>query len=456
MRASRLPGTLAGALALAAAALPGFAREGGASPAADDDPLLRRLDAQEERIRELERRLAESESRASGAPSPAAIDEAVARYLAEEGRGGEGDGAYLVGRVERPANDRFRFGVYTSVLYRAPDDAAEHGSFDAYRMVPQFSFDAAPGVEFATEIEFERGGADASFLEDNEILVEYAEVRFEVSEAFVARAGILLIPFLRYNLYHDDPIWNLQDRPFTATRIFRAALQQPGVGAEGVVPFGEGHSFNWNAALTNGPDDGVDNSGWGGARQGFKEDNNDDKTLWVRAGVAPRVPFLDAADLGASFATGKLNDSGTGSVRMTGFGFDGKVTKDRFDFIFEWTRFDYDRPSTQSAAAFPHGTEGAFFQLDTRLLRGLPATDSGLLGPSSELILAVRWEYADTNDRVTGAAREDDSRALTVGLALRLNPKTVIRVERKTERTSFREPAGTDHDQWVFSLSTYF
>jgi len=444
---TRLAAVLAGALALGAAAQPARAREEGAS-AADD--IQRRLDAQEGRIRDLERRLAEAEGRA--APTPASIDDAVRRYLEEAGGRSPGSEGAPAGS----AGDRFRFGGYTTVLYRAPDDPSESGSFDAYKVVPQFSFDVSSGIEFATEIEFEHGGADAGFLDDNEVLVEFAEIRFHVSEAFVPRAGLVLVPFLRYNLAHDDPIWNLQDRPFTATRVFKAALQQPGIAAEGVIPFGEGNSFNWNAALTNGPDDGVDNSGWGGARQGFAEDNNDDKTFWARAGIAPRLSFLDAADLGASFTTGRMSDAGTGSVRMTGFGLDGKITKDRFDLIFEWTRFDYDRPASQAAALFPHGAEGGFIQLDTRLLQGLPASENGLTGPSSELVLAVRWEYADTNDRVTGAARQDDSRALTVGLAFRFTPKTVVRVERKMERTSFREPAGTDHDQWVFSLSTYF
>jgi hypothetical protein len=403
--------------------------------------------------------LAAAAPAAAGQEGPAPVPEselekAIERVLEKRRAAGEREDTYLVGRVERPANDRFRFGGYASVLYRSPDDRDAIPTFEGLRVVPQFSFDVSDGIEFATEIEFERGGADASFLDDNEILVEYAEVRFHVSEALVPKAGILLIPFLRYNLYHDDPIWNLQDRPFTATRIFKAAFQQPGVGAEGVFPLAGGHALNYNVALTNGPDDEVTNASWSGARQPFGEDNNHDKTVWGRAGVTPRLPWVDAADFGLSGAFGEMDAAG--EVRMAGWGIDGKVTKGRFDLIFEWANFHYDRPPSQDPAVFPHQTNGGFVQVDTRLLRGLPKSGNGLVGPASELILAVRCEWCDTNERVTGAHLNDDSRALVAGLAFRFTPKTVVRVERREERTRFEDVGAEDRGQWVVSLSTYF
>jgi hypothetical protein len=438
----------AAAAALAAAALAASL----ASPALAQDEDLKR------KVEELEKRLREVEGRREAAPAEKDLDAAIERYLKTRRPGEPGDTGrdrdYVLGGVSRPANDRFRFGGYVTVLYRSPDDPTKFPSFEGLRVVPQFSFDISEGIEFATEIEFERGGADASFLADNEVLVEFAEVRFQVSEAFVPKAGILLIPFLRYNLYHDDPIWNLQDRPFTATRVFKAAFQQPGVGAEGVLPFGNGHSFNYNVVLSNGPDDGVTNSAWSGARQDFKADNNHDKAAWVRAGAAPRLALVDAADFGLSFARAAMDADER--VRMTAWGVDAKLTKGRFDLVGEWTAFHYARPSSQPAATFPSQTEGAFVQVDTRLLRGLPKSKNGIVGPSSELILAVRWEYADLNERVTGAAAADDSRALTIGLAFRFTPKTVLRIERKEERTSFRGAGRNDLSQWVASLSTYF
>jgi hypothetical protein len=141
---------------------------------------------------------------------------------------------------------------------------------------------------------------------------------------------------------------------------------------------------------------------------------------------------------------------------MFGWGVDGKVTKDRFDLIFQWSAFDFDRPSTQPAATFPHQTSGGFVQVDTRLLRGVPKSDNGLVGPESELILAVRWEWCDTNERVTGSDPNDDNRALVAGLAFRFTPKTVVRVERRSQTTSFNGPGPEDLGQWVLSLSTYF
>lgn len=385
---------------------------------------------------------------AAAAPgdSDARIDELERRLKAlEEARAPAPEG-----------RDRFHFGGYASVLYRSPDDPASVPSFEGIRVVPQFSFDVSKGIDFAMEIEFERGGVAEEFLEDSEVIVEYAETRFHVDDAFIPRAGIILVPFLRYNKNHDDPIWNLQDRPFTATRLFTTAFMQPGVAAEGTAPLGGGNTFNYDASLTNGLKDGATEEPFEEGRTPFGADSNHDKAAFGRAGVTPRIPFLDAADLGVSFATGRMSDDGSPTVRMTGWGIDGKLTKGRFDLVGEFGAFHYDRPASQPVELYPRQSSAAFLQLDTRLLRGLPESRNGLVGKSSELILAVRWEYADLNERVTGSSPEGDARALTVGLAFRFTPKTVVRVERKEERTSWSGPGANDRSQWVVSLSTYF
>src|SRR5688572_9293872 len=398
--------------------------------------------------------LAAAGTAAPAEESPSRIEELEKRIQALEARRPPEE--YAVGAVVRPASESFKFGGYASFLYRSPDDRDSIPAFEGYRVVPQFAFDVSEGIEFAMEIEFEGGGADVPYLTGNYIIVEYAEARFDVAEAFVPRAGIVLVPFLRYNLYHDDPIWNIQDRPVTATRVFRASLQQPGVGAEGVFPAGGGNSFNYNVALTNGPDDGVDNSGWGNARQSFRTDNNHNKAVWGRAGFVPRIPGVDAADLGVSFARAGMEPYGSPSVDMTGWGVDGKITKGRFDLIFEWANFHYDRPDSQPEATFPAQTSGGFVQLDTRLVKGFPKSKSGITGKDTELVLAVRYEMCDTNEAVTGAHINDDSRILTVALALRFTQKTVLRLERREERTRFEDVGAEDRGMWVVSLSTYF
>jgi len=447
----RAVAALAGAVALAVAG-----EAGAAEPGPEEEPGLRgTVEEQRKRIEDLERRLRDLEGRPAGEGS---IEEAVDRYLERRRAAALADGdrsdSYLMGLVERPSNPEFDFGGYATVLYRSPDDRDSIPAFEGYRVVPQFAFRVSDGIELATEIEFEGGGAGLSYLTGNYIVVEFLEIRFDVDEAFVPKTGILLIPFLRYNLYHDDPIWNLQDRPFTATRAFRATFQQPGVGVEGVLPFGQGHSFNYNLALTNGPDDQVDNTGFSNARQSFRSDNNHDKAVWGRLGLTPRLSFVDAADFGLSGATGELDADGR--VRMVGWGVDGKVSKDRFDLIFEYCAFDYDRPASQPVGTFPRGQQSGFVQVDTHLVRGLPKTRKGITGPKSELVLATRYEWCDTNDRVTGAAIQDDSTALVVGLALRFTPKTVLRLERRNERTRFDTVGAEDKGMWVLSLSTYF
>jgi hypothetical protein len=428
-----------------------------AAPVAEDTPpvadkeLHDFIRKQAERIESLEKRLSAVEGGASAA-SANAVDEAVKRYLADREAAGD---TYTLGGVARPSNDDFQLGGYMTLNYRSFDGDGRYPSFEGYRVILQTAFNISKGIDFATEIEYERGGAGVPYLTSNYILVEYAEVRFDVSDAFVPKAGILLIPFLRYNLYHDDPIWNLSERPFTATRSFRASLQQPGVGAEGVLPVGDsGTTFNYNFAITNGLNDNIGNAGVAGGRQDFRADNNHDKTVWLRTGLAPRTPFFDAVDLGFSVARGKLDTDG--DVLMNGWGLDGKLTKGRFDVIFEWTKFDFDRPSSVPLASKPRGLEGGFVQLDTRLINGFTPSQNGIVGATSSLTLALRYEWADTNDRVTGASLQDGSRCIAIGLAFRPTPKTVIRIERREESSSFRDDTANEQDQWILSLSTYF
>lgn len=435
-----------------AAALAAF---GAAARASEPEQDSKGSAEQQKRIDDLERRLRELEGRpATGGSVEDAVDSYLKKKRAEAVEAGQDPDSYLVGLVERPANPNFKFGGYATVLYRSPDDKDSIPAFEGYRFVPQFWFQVSDGIEIATEIEFEGGGAGLSYLTGNYIVVEFLEIRFDVDDKFVPKAGILLVPFLRYNLYHDDPMWNLQDRPFTATRAFRAAFQQPGVGAEGVFPFGQGNSWNYNVALTQGLDDEVDNTGISNGRQSFRADNNHNKAVWGRFGITPRLPFADAADFGVSAASGELDVDGR--VNMFGWGVDGKVSKDRFDLIFEYCAFDYDRPDSQPVATFPRGQQSGFVQVDTHLIRGFPETKKNIIGPATELVLATRYEWCDTNDRVTGAAIQDDCTAIVVGLALRFTPKTVVRIERRNETTDFNVDGAEDKGMWVVSLSTYF
>ena len=149
--------------------------------------------------------------------------------------------------------------------------------FDQHRLVLRINSDIAEGLTFDSEIEIEGGGADVGFLEDNEILVEYAELGYELIEfALVFKAGALLVPWGRFNQYHDDPYQDLTDRPLVARRLAAVAFDQRGVGFEGTVDMGGNWFLDWDVALTQGLKDNITtNGGIRDARQSFRSDNNE-------------------------------------------------------------------------------------------------------------------------------------------------------------------------------------
>jgi len=419
--------------------------------AQSSDDTIKRL---ERRIEELENRVKESrtERKDEDRRDPAIVETIT------------GNNPNTLDTRKRPAygfgNDTVKFGLggYFSIVYRDEiNNRRIPATFDQHRLVLLLNFSIAEKLRFESEIEIEGGGADVPFLTGQEILVEFAELTFDVHEAFAPKAGLLLIPFGRYNLIHDDPLHDLFDRPFVARRISPSAFDQPGVGATGSFRT-RSFGFGYDISLTQGFRDNFGpNSGARDARQSFRSDENSDKAAWARVSMRPDLYELGIAEdssleVGASLNTQKV---GAADHRLTGWG---------ADFAFRWN----------SGAKFGIDAEGEYAGIDIRRdatvgvtglwayygqmsLRFRPWDDGaagGWLRDSGYLALVARYEENDLDDRAVGAALRDNREALTVGIAFRPFFKTVIRAEWKFVNT--RGVAVDEADRFVFSLSTYF
>lgn len=408
---------------------------------ADDAGATSELDALKQRMSELEAKLADQ----------------------EDGRTLE----KIEEKAIRPAASKVNFGGYFSIAYRYHDngDGARDASyFDQHRFVPQFDVQISERVSFATEIEIEGGGADVGFLSGNEILVEYAELNFDLAEEFQIKTGLLLIPFGNYNLIHDDPIHDLFDRPFVARRVVPSAFDQPGVGIAGDFNQ-DGFQLHYDAMITQGFTDGFTNNGGArDARNSFRADNNYDKAFWTRVQLTPDFARLSSGldyltmQMGGSFNIQRIADNGT--AQTLGWGGDFKLGMNwldtsgfGIDFEGEYARININR----DGPGVIDGLDGYYIQGS---LKFRPWDNSeedlvgGWLSKSGYIALVARWEENDLNDNVEGAARRDDRQALTVGLAFRPFLKTVIRVEYKMANSSNTDV--DDPDRFVVSVSTYF
>jgi hypothetical protein len=123
------------------------------------------------------------------------------------------------------------------------------------------------------------------FLTDNEILVEYAELTLAILEDkldFVA--GLILLPWGRFNLYHDDPLNDLTDRPLVSRYIGAVAAQQAGVAVDGSFDVGSGWFLDYDVAVVQGFHDGFStNNGVRDARPSFREDTTTTAVLGRRS-----------------------------------------------------------------------------------------------------------------------------------------------------------------------------
>ncbi|MBI3820779.1 MAG: hypothetical protein HY286_18975 [Planctomycetes bacterium] len=437
------------------------------NPSGDFDKLKITIEQQKKLIEEQQKALIQLQARVSGLESRSEsqpsgdlraeileLQKKLDERLANRGASGEA-----------AAKPSMRWGGYFSLNFE--DRGGSASTFNAFRFVPQLEADLDEQLTFGAEFEFEHGGANVDFMNDDEIELEYAEIRASISREFNIRAGVLLLPFLAYNQRHDDPLHDLADRPYTAVNLVPTALSQPGIGVFGSVEPVRDCVFHYDVTVSNGFDQGFDSfEGARGARSPFNEDNNNNKMFASRVGATPRVGFLDAVDGGFSFLYCKYDDEN--ERRMNGYGFDLSLKKGPVELRGEWGAFDIKRTNTartpDDTIAFDPATgadhspgirgwyvegEYHFFPFDSSIRKKFPFTSE------SDLAAIVRFQEMDLNTWTIGATPEDDRHSLTVGLALRTSAKTVLRVSYEFVRSPFRGP-GSNQDAFVFGISTYF
>lgn len=365
------------------------------------------------------------------------------------------------GEFDTPLGD-FHIGGYASFMHKTIDrynGGESENFFDAIRIVPQFEWQIVDWLSFAMEIEYEGGGADVGFLSGNEILVEYAEVVASPLDEFNIQAGLLLIPFGRFNPNHDDINWDLMDRPYAARRVVPSAFDQPGVGIFGTFNQVPLFSFFYELDVTQGFDDEfTSNGGARDARQSFRSDNNGNKAIWAKIGVTPQfdemgINFINA-DLGISYTYQEIGPNNSQATR--GFGIDGGAKfhiADRFgiDVQGEFNRLWINRESDINT---PNGLWGYFVDVTFKFDPFPESWRGTTFGRNPYIGLIVRLEQNDLNDDHVGAAARDDRIGVTIGIAFRPISKLVVRSEFKHQQSQGRDDG--DETRFVVSVSIGF
>src|SRR3989338_8434146 len=150
-------------------------------------------------------------------------------------------------------------GGYVDFEYRSRQGCKQ--KFEVLRMVPFIYADIAPGLRFATEIEIEHGGA-TSGSSAGDAKLEFAILDYELlGEALGFRGGLVLIPLGKFNLIHDSPINDLNDRPNVSRFVLPSTFFEPGAGLFGTVYPMDPLKLDYQFYLTQGFNGGIDGKG---------------------------------------------------------------------------------------------------------------------------------------------------------------------------------------------------
>lgn len=355
----------------------------------------------------------------------------------------------------RNASRSTTIGGYASTEFE--NFEGRNATFDHHRLILEASAQLHKRVSFYTEIEFEHAPAISSkssgntqlniadlnnngmieateavdipieFSAENgkggELEIEQAWVQYDATANIGFRTGVILIPFGRFNLYHDDDLQNLTSRPLVARRVIPTTWADVGAGFVGQVNFGDESRLAGEVYVINGLDDDF-SSGTGGlrgARASRESDNNNNKAVVGRVVLQPSL----GQEIGVSGYYGNYDNSGNA---ISGIALDWLYKFSAIMFKGEYAYFALDSGVNSKGELSPRNIQGVFAELGYEFW---PAFLNGtFLAEGFEnplFVLSGRYNYAAIDSRIAGSILDENS--YVVGFAY----KPLVSMLLKTE-----------------------
>ena len=343
--------------------------------------------------------------------------------------------------------ERFTLGGYVDLEYRGGDLGS---TFRFHRLVPFLYGQISENIRFNAEIEIEDG---------EDLSVEFATVDYLFGSAINFRAGIILSPLGRLNLYHDSPIQEFTDRPLVDRTVIPTTFREAGFGFFGRLWQDEEIAeVNYEAYLTTGFK-GLDaggtsfidtNKGIRNARastsNGAKayQDINDELAFVSRVSVRQPGEF----EFGASVHTGSYDENANNT--MTIMALDGRVEIGHLVVLGEWAYVNISRDAFAMASGVPGDMWGYYAELNYKIFPNFldDLEGHGYVSEGSRFTLLARVGETDLD----GAKKY----RTTVGFNFRPNQvKTVFKFEYQWNSEGGSQ-ASLDNNGFVASMATYF
>jgi len=391
--------------------------------------------------------------------------------------------------------ERVKVGGYGSLRYDNSSLDNLHSTFTFRRVVLTTDAKIAPRLRFYLELEYERfrklelergvaredGGVEVEEeiegTNESEISLEQAWFQYDLTKWLSLRGGAVLVPLGRFNLRHDDNLWNLPRRSLVdrgvAVLPVPSAWDELGVGFLGKTQVGHEAELEYQLYVVNGvsmdaevekiihtrdPEQNrfVAEAVFSPSTGTFSTDNKTAKALTGRLALSPALGH----ELAGSFYWGRYTPNFLKDEKVWSLGFDGltHVGPLELEWQYIFTRFSGIKNVARSFAEVvkTHEAEIEGESLDAEIefeLANLARTKHGywlearypfwpealnksLLGwefTNPQLVPVLRWEQVWIPSLLQEAEFEDGvltefetaSRLvhrLTVGLAYRPMP----------------------------------
>lgn len=358
-----------------------------------------------------------------------------------------GDGGLLIKNPSGFGN--VSLGGYFDMEYL--DREKEDSTFRQHRFVLNIAAQPNEKIRFNSEIEIEYGGPNVPNA-DGEIKIEQAYADYLINDMINFRAGALLVPFGRFNLYHDSDLQDLTDRPILARDVIPTTWTEAGAGFFGSfdprIGSYEDLTINYEMYVVNGLDGGFSDTGLSGGRSSLKTDDNGNKAIVSRLAFSPAT----GQELAVS---GYLGEYGKPSDDISGIGLDTFNTLGPLELITEYAYFGLEEDNSTSDRA--NYFEGAYVQLNYHFwFQRLNNTFLGRGFEDPTFTLVGRYDWARIHDDSDAAAGLNQETRSTIGLNYRPIESCALKIEYQWNDTKNEVLEAGDHDAIVASVALGF